>query len=112
MPTTRPVFPTRPWLTPLLVVVMLVVMAVEIAAAVHGQSPTWDEGDHLFSGFMSLRTGDFGLNPEHPPMAKMVGALSLIGLDLKVPKLQNRFFKTEAYDDGREFLFGNAPRNP
>ncbi len=88
---------------------MLVAMAVQIAAAVHGESPTWDEGDHLFSGFMSLRTGDFGLNPEHPPMAKMVGALPLAGLDLKVPKLQNRFFKTEAYDDGRQFLFGNAP---
>ncbi len=88
---------------------MLVAMAVQIAAAVHGQSPTWDEGDHLFSGFMSLRTGDFGLNPEHPPMAKMVGALPLVGLDLKLPKLQDRFFKTEAYDDGRRFLFGNAP---
>ncbi len=88
---------------------MLVGMAVQIAAAVHGESPTWDEGDHLFSGFMSLRTGDFGLNPEHPPMAKMVGALPLVGLDLKLPKLQNRFFKTEAYDDGRKFLFGNAP---
>ena len=110
MPTTRPVlFATRPWLTPVLVVFMLVAMAVQIASAVHGESPTWDEGDHLFSGFMSLRTGDFGLNPEHPPMAKMVGALPLVGLDLKVPKLQNRFFKAEAYDDGRKFLFGNAP---
>ncbi len=108
-PTTRPVFSTRPWLSPLLVAAMLMVMVVEIAAAVHGQSPTWDEGDHLFSGFMSLRTGDFGLNPEHPPMAKMVGALPLVGLNLKVPTLENRFFKTEAYDDGRKFLFGNAP---
>ena len=88
---------------------MLIAMAVQIAAAVYGESPTWDEGDHLFSGFMSLRAGDFGLNPEHPPMAKMVGALPLVGLDLKLPKLQNRFFKTEAYDDGRKFLFGNAP---
>ena len=109
MPISRPSSLNRPWLTPVLVLAMLVAMAVQIAAAVHGQSPTWDEGDHLFSGFMSLRTGDFGLNPEHPPMAKMVGALPLIGLPLKVPKLQNRFFKAEAYDDGRQFLFGNAP---
>ena len=110
MPTTRSVlFPTRPWLLPVFVLAMLVAMAVQIAAAVHGESPTWDEGDHLFSGFMSLRTGDFGLNPEHPPLAKMVGALPLVGLDLKLPKLQDRFFKAEAYDDGRKFLFGNAP---
>ena len=55
MPTTRPVlFPDRPWLQPVLVLAMLVAMAVQIATAVHGEFPTWDEGDHLFSGFMSL----------------------------------------------------------
>ena len=103
-------FPGRAWLTPLLVAVMLCAMALMIGAAVHGESVTWDEGDHLFAGYMSLRTGDFGLNPEHPPMAKMVGALPLVGLPLKVPPLQGRFFKAEAYDDGREFLFRNAPQ--
>ncbi len=110
MKPTRPaLFPTRPWLTPVLVAAMLVAMALQIAIAVHGESVTWDEGDHLFAGFMSLRTHDYGLNPEHPPMPKMVGALPLVGLPLKVPPLQNRYFKTEAYLDGRDLLFGNAP---
>ncbi len=110
MKSTRPaLFPTRPWLTPVLVAAMLVAMALQIAIAVHGESVTWDEGDHLFAGFMSLRTHDYGLNPEHPPMPKMVGALPLVGLPLKVPLLQNRYFKTEAYLDGRDLLFGNAP---
>lgn len=100
----------RPWLMPVLVVLMLVGMALEIAVSVHGESVSWDEGDHLFSGYMSLRTHDFGLNPEHPPMAKMVAGLPLQLMGLRVPALGHRFFKTEAYMDGRELIFRNAPQ--
>ena len=76
----------------------------------HRESLTWDEDDHLFAGFMSLRTGDSGLNPSHPPMAKMVSALPLLPLHLRVPPLGKRFFKDESYLDGRDLLFGNMPR--
>ena len=86
-------------------------MLGEIALSVRRESLTWDEGDHIFAGYMSLTTGDFGLNPEHPPMAKMVAALPLLPLHLKVPPLQGRFFKDEAYLDGRELLYRNSPRD-
>ncbi|MGI4830779.1 MAG: tetratricopeptide repeat protein [Janthinobacterium lividum] len=99
-----------PRLTPVLVMVLIAIYLVSMAASVHRESVTWDEGDHLFAGFMSLDTGDFGLNPEHPPMAKMVAALPLLPLHLRVPPLQGRFFKGEAYRDGRDLLFGNLPR--
>ena len=46
---------------------------------------------------MSLKTGDFGLNPEHPPLVKMLAALPLLSMDLKVPPLQGREFKHEAF---------------
>lgn len=85
-----------------------------IAQVVHNirhESLTWDEGDHIFSGYESWKTGDFGLNPEHPPMVKLVATLPLLRLPLVVPPLQNRFFKTEAYMDGRELLFRNGPAN-
>lgn len=99
-----------PRFTPVLVIVLIVIFLVSMAASVHRESVTWDEGDHLFAGFMSLRTGDFGLNPEHPPMAKMVAALPLLPLHLRVPPLQGRFFKNESYRDGQDLLFGNLPR--
>ncbi|HZD32447.1 MAG TPA: glycosyltransferase family 39 protein, partial [Candidatus Angelobacter sp.] len=67
----------------------------------------WDEDDHIYSGYMSLKTGDFGLNPEHPPLVKMLAALPLLGMDLKVPPLQGREFKHEAFLNGKEFVFGN-----
>ncbi len=72
-------------------------------------SQTWDEGDHIFAGYMSWVRGDFGLNPEHPPLVKLVATVPLLPLKLNVPKLRNRYFKTEAFLDGREFLYGNDP---
>jgi hypothetical protein len=35
---------------------------------------TWDEDDHIYSGYMSWKHGDFGLNPEHPPLVKLIAA--------------------------------------
>jgi dolichyl-phosphate-mannose--protein O-mannosyl transferase len=70
---------------------------------VRGESISWDEGDHLFAGYMSLKHGDLGLNPEHPPLVKMVAALPLLGMNLRVPELQGRNFKVETFLDGKDF---------
>jgi hypothetical protein len=85
------------------------VMAAQMALSLRQQSFTWDEGDHLFAGYMSLKKGDFALNPEHPPLAKMVAALPLLPLHLVVPPMQGRYFKDEAYFGGRELVFRNDP---
>jgi hypothetical protein len=42
-------------------------------------------------------------------MVKMIGALPLLPLDLKVPTVGHGFFKGEAYFGGRELLFHNGP---
>ena len=86
------------------VAALLLVMWVQLVISVHGESLSWDEGDHLFAGYMSLKTGDLGLNPEHPPLVKAVAALPLLLMrDLRVPPLQNRNFKVEAFLDGKDF---------
>src|SRR5689334_438897 len=43
--------------------------------------PTFDEGAHLAAGYAYWSTGSFQLNPEHPPLLKMLWAapLSLSG---------------------------------
>jgi hypothetical protein len=73
------------------------------------ESLTWDEGDHIFAGYMSWKTHDYGLNPEHPPLVKLLATIPLLRLPLRVPPDQHRFFKGEAYFDGRDLLFGNGP---
>jgi 4-amino-4-deoxy-L-arabinose transferase-like glycosyltransferase len=90
---------------------LLCVLLFEVASSIRRQSTSWDEGDHLFAGYMSLKHDDFSLNPEHPPLAKMVAALPLLPLDLKVAPSQGRYFKDEAYYGGRELLYRNGPAN-
>jgi hypothetical protein len=46
------------------------------------KSPTYDESIHLFAGYSYLKWGDYRINPEHPPLVKMLAALPLMALDL------------------------------
>jgi hypothetical protein len=89
------------------VLALLAVQALQIAFVVHRESLTWDEDDHMFAGYMMWHTGDYGLNPEHPPLVKLLATLPLLGEKLWVPQLQNRDFKTEAYMGGRDWLARN-----
>jgi hypothetical protein len=86
---------------------LLTVLFFQLALSVRQESQTWDEGDHIFAGYRSWTNADFGLNPEHPPLVKLVATVPLLGLSLQTPKLQNREFKTEAFVDGRDFLYQN-----
>ena len=89
------------------VALLLIILGLQLFFSVRKQTQTWDEADHIFAGYMSLKTGDFGLNPEHPPLVKMLATAPLLSMPLKVPELQNRFFKEEAFLSGRAFLYGN-----
>lgn len=91
------------------VAALLLLLAAQLVVAVRQQSLTWDEDDHIFAGYMSWKHAEFGLNPEHPPLVKLLATLPLLPLHLREPVLQNRFFKSEAYLSGRDFLFGNEP---
>ena len=86
---------------------LLLVQAVQSLYIVHRESLTFDEGDHSFAGYMMWKTGDYGLNPEHPPLAKLLATAPLLLTRLWIPPLQGRDFKTEAYLDGRDWLAHN-----
>jgi 4-amino-4-deoxy-L-arabinose transferase-like glycosyltransferase len=59
------------------VIGLLVVFAVCGFLSLAGDSATSDETAHIPAGYSYLDRGDFRLNPEHPPLAKMWGALPL-----------------------------------
>ena len=99
----------RRFWVPATVLLLLLTLSFQVLHAIHGQSLTWDEGDHIFAGYHAWQTSDFGLNPEHPPLVKGLATLPLLALNLKSPPLGTRFFKDEAYFDGRALLFGNQP---
>ncbi len=89
------------------VVVLLAILFLQLAFSANRNSITWDEDDHIYAGYMSWKHADFGLNPEHPPLVKLVATIPLLDMPLKMPILQDRFFKHEAFLGGRDFLFKN-----
>jgi hypothetical protein len=96
----------KPWVVAL-VILLLAAQALEIAVAVHRESLTWDEEDHMYAGYRMWKTGDFGLNPEHPPLVKLLATLPILGDKLWLPPLKGIFFKGEAYTGGRDWLEHN-----
>src|SRR3989304_2498633 len=62
--------------TILLAALALLFVTLTITSFVQ-KSPTVDEPLHLFAGYSYLKWGDLWVNPEHPPLAKMLAALSL-----------------------------------
>ena len=88
------------------VVALLLVLVGQLAYSVSQESLSWDEGDHIYAGYMSWKH-DFGLNPEHPPLVKAVATIPLLSMKLTEPPLHDRYFKTEAYLNGRDLIFDN-----
>ena len=64
------------------IVALLILIFVAVSlSAVRQKSPTADETFHLASGYSYLKWADFRLNPEHPPLAKLIAALPLLALN-------------------------------
>jgi hypothetical protein len=64
----------------LALVAILLLLAAEVFLSNRQESQTWDESAHLYSGYEYWTHGDFGRNPEHPPLAKLVAASAVLSL--------------------------------
>jgi Dolichyl-phosphate-mannose-protein mannosyltransferase/Tetratricopeptide repeat len=87
------------------VVAMLTILAVELFVPAREQSQTPDEANHLLGGVRYWKYGDFGTNPEHPPLAKLVAALPLLGIPCPPAVPFTQFFKMENFGSGTLFLY-------
>ncbi|HEU4934161.1 MAG TPA: glycosyltransferase family 39 protein, partial [Pyrinomonadaceae bacterium] len=89
--------------------VLLIILSLQLFFSVRRESQTWDEGNHIFTGYRSWTHGDYGLNPEHPPLVKLFVTVPLLWSQPKSPALEERFFKEDAFLRGKEFLYQNNP---
>lgn len=86
---------------------LLALLAVLLYASVRQESQTFDESTHLYAGFEYWKHADFGVNPEHPPLAKMLAALPLLSMGLKEPAhFPFPYFKMDDIVDSSHFLYG------
>jgi len=88
------------------VVSLCIIFVVQLLLSVRQQSETFDEPCHMYAGYRSLMYRDFGINPEHPPLLKMLAALPLLNLK-NVPPDQKSFFKIGCALGGITLLAAN-----
>src|SRR5690242_5016590 len=89
------------------VVLLLAVFAGELLLSVRQNSQTFDESNHLYAGYSYWKRGDFGINPEHPPLVKLVASLPLIPLRLPVQPPPDIFFRAAGGAGGTQFLYSH-----
>jgi predicted membrane-bound dolichyl-phosphate-mannose-protein mannosyltransferase len=89
------------------VCLLLLVISLQLFFSVRRESQTWDEANHIFTGYRTWTNGDYGLNPEHPPLVKLLATAPLLGSQPQMPALEERFFKEDAFLRGKEFLYRN-----
>jgi hypothetical protein len=84
---------------------LLVVFAAELFLSIRKESQTFDESAHIYSGYSYWKSGDFGINPEHPPLIKLIAALPLLPLHLSVQPPPPIFFRAASAVAGIPFLY-------
>src|SRR5713101_6905623 len=86
---------------------LAVMAAVQVITALE-ENQTFDEAVHMLAGYSYLETGDFRLNPEHPPLGKILNALPLLlFLKPELPTKDPRWPDGDLYDLGEAFLYRN-----
>jgi 4-amino-4-deoxy-L-arabinose transferase-like glycosyltransferase len=89
------------------VVALLGAFWLQMFLALPKLSATSDEVAHLPAGYTYWTTRDFRLNPEHPPLTKLIAALPLLAikpnLDLRWPEWKT----SQQYIFGYGFLYTN-----
>lgn len=89
------------------VVVLTAMFSIQFGTA-RQESQTMDEAVHLSAGFSYLKTRDFRLNPEHPPLIKLIAALPLLFTHATLPTNDSSWWRWDQYLFGDVFLYQNT----
>src|SRR5215475_9573476 len=88
-------------------VVILVAFWIQAFLAIPKLSATSDEAVHLAAGYSYWKTHDFRLNPEHPPLAKLIASLPLLWVRPRLDLSHSDWETADQYRFGFNFLYGN-----
>jgi len=95
----------RGWWLALWVLLLLGAFAAQAITSMAQKSPTSDETSHLPAGYTYLVTGDYRLNAEHPPLAKMIAAFPLLFIKIDGRFDTSAWHKDTEWDYGWQFLY-------
>ncbi len=76
--------------------------------SIRGETQTFDEAIELSGGYAFLKTGQYSIQPEHPPLAKVLAALPLMALGASLPTDDPSWREHKDMEFGGAFLYHNA----
>jgi len=88
----------------LLAAALLVYGALAVSS-MRTNSAVIDETAHLPAGYTYLKTRDFRLNPEHPPLAKELAALPLLWIEPRMREVSDAWQQHRQFEFGQRFLY-------
>jgi len=86
---------------------LLLAFAAQLVLSLRDEAQTWDEAIHLSAGYTYLRTGDFRMNLEHPPLTKYLQAAMLLPWNPKAPVETPYWKDRDQVMFGADFLYNN-----
>ncbi len=99
------------WFSLLVIVSLLAVFLLQSQAFLRASSATYDEPLDLLAGVRYLTCGDFGINPEHPPLSKELGALPVVLFSRSLRETgacgQSVVPLDQGFEQGSRFLYAN-----
>lgn len=90
------------------VAVLLAMQLGLLITSARGESQTVDEGAHLASGYSYWRTGDFRLNPEHPPLIKLIASVPLLLLPIHFPGDLTSWHDANEWEFAHQLIYHNT----
>ena len=69
------------------------------------QSATFDEPIHLPPGYAALTLGDHRMNPDHPPLVRLIAAFPLLFLDVTLDQDDHAWRTSRPWEFGKRFLY-------
>ena len=89
------------------VAALLAILGAVQVTSVLDESATFDEPGYVAAGYSYLKTGDFRMNPEHPPLAKVLIALPLLWFQPDLPLGHPSWVRAHLRDFEDVFLYNN-----
>jgi 4-amino-4-deoxy-L-arabinose transferase-like glycosyltransferase len=86
--------------------VLFLIFALEMFFSARTESQTFDEPAHLYAGYSYWLHRDFGVNPEHPPLVKLLFSLPLLVEKPAYPPPTNFHFRADSVLGGMQLMAG------
>lgn len=92
------------WLAGACVAVLCALVAAQAWTSLRTKSLTFDEVTYIPAGYSYVVTGDYRLNPEHPPLAKLLAGIALLPLRPRLDTSHPAWQRADQWAFGRDFF--------